>query len=103
MNKQNILDMDVHQDILNINSTAKILGVSTATVRNWVKAGDLPLHSSSKSYYFDKKDVEKIKLKIFTGQFAKLTKRANKIKSQKIFVPTEYTNVLDPQKEATFR
>ena len=92
MNKQNILNVDIHQELLSINSTAKMLGVSTATVRNWVKAGFLPLHSSKTSYVFDKKNVERIKSKLLTGQFEKLTKRANKIKSQKTFVPTEYTN-----------
>ena len=91
MNEQNIFDVDIHQKLLNINNTAKILGVSTATVRNWVKAGTLPLHNHS-HYVFDKKTVEKFKLKLHTGQLDKLTKRANKIKSQKNFIPIEYTN-----------
>ena len=91
MNKQNILDRDVHQKLLNINNTAKVLGVSTATVRNWAKAGALPLHNHS-HYVFDKKTVEKFKSKILTGQLEKLTKRANKVKSQKKIIPIEYIN-----------
>ena len=92
MNKQNIANVHINQELLNINNTAKILGVSTTTVHKWVKAGALPLHSSNSPYVFDKKDIEKVKSKLLTGQFAKLKKRANKTKSKKIFVPEEYTN-----------
>ena len=79
-----------HQDLLHINDTAELLGVSTATVRNWVKSGALPLNSHS-HYVFNKKEVEQFKLKLHTGQLEKLNKRANKIKSKKIFFPQEYT------------
>lgn len=31
--------VDAHKEILNIENTAELLGISTATVRNWVKSG----------------------------------------------------------------
>ncbi|MYE07711.1 MAG: helix-turn-helix domain-containing protein, partial [Oligoflexia bacterium] len=34
--------IDTHKEILNIENAADILGISTATVRNWIKSGQLP-------------------------------------------------------------
>ena len=89
-------------ELMSVNNVADFLKVSTATVHNWVKCGILPLHDLSHPYVFDKKNIEKLKLKLVTGQLEKLNRRANKIKSKKIFIPKEYTknkkdqNILQP-------
>ena len=43
---------NVHNDILNIEGTAEFLGISTATVRNWMKCGYLTAYNKNNSYFF---------------------------------------------------
>lgn len=71
--------------ILNIPQAAKILKVSEATVRNWIKSG---LLISPLSY----SDVSSVKESLSSGKIQRLNKRANKTKSSKSFLPSEYTN-----------
>ena len=75
------------RNILNMKTAAELLGVSTATARNWVKCGYLPLYGSK---YFHRADVENIKSKILKGDLEKLNKRANKLKSRRVFLPEEH-------------
>ena len=77
-------------EVLNIKNTADLLGVSTATVRNWVKSGHLSAYNKDNEQVFYKADIESIKLKLFSGDWDKLNKRANKIKASKTFIPSEY-------------
>ncbi len=79
-----------HKDILNIENTAELLGISTATVRNWVKCGYLPTHSKNNKRFFYRRDIEQTKSKLLNGELEKLNQRANKIKARKIFIPEEY-------------
>ncbi len=82
--------VDTHKEILNIENTADILGISTATVRNWIKSGQLPTYNKNNNYFFYKTDVEKIKSKLLSGELEKLNKRANKIKAKRTFIPEEH-------------
>jgi tRNA1(Val) A37 N6-methylase TrmN6 len=79
-----------NEAVLNTESTAAFLGISTATVRNWVKCGYLQALGENTKYFFRKKDVENIKLKILNGDLQKLNKRANKAKAHRTFIPNEY-------------
>lgn len=79
-----------NEAVLNIENTATFLGISTATVRNWVKCGYLQALGENTKYFFHKKDVEDIKSKISNGDLEKLSKRANKAKAERTFVPGEY-------------
>lgn len=79
-----------NEAVLNIESTATFLEISTATVRNWVKCGSLRTLGKNTKYLFPKKDIEEVKLKILNGNLEKLNKRANKVKSNKAFAPAEY-------------
>lgn len=47
-----------NEAVLNMENTAILLGISTATVRNWVKCGHLRTFGESARYFFDKKDIE---------------------------------------------
>src|SRR3989344_3765344 len=77
--------------MLNIENTASFLGISTATVRNWVKCGYLQTLGDNTKYFFNKKDVADVKSKILNGDLEKLSKRANKAKADRTFLPDEYS------------
>ncbi len=79
-----------NEAVLNIESTATFLGISTATVKNWVKCGYLQTFGENTKYFFHKKDIEDVKFKIFNGDLKKLNKRANKTGADKTFIPDEY-------------
>ena len=80
---------DAHKEILNIETTADILGISTATVRNWVKSGQLPTYDKNNSFFY-RADIETVKSKLLNGELEKLNKRANKIKANRTFIPEEH-------------
>ncbi len=84
-----IMDME-GETVLNLESAASFLGISTATVRNWVKCGYLETLGEKTKYFFHVKEVKNIKENISNGNFEKLNKRANKSKADRSFVPEEY-------------
>jgi type I restriction-modification system DNA methylase subunit len=76
---------------LDIQETLSILGVSSATVRNWIKHEYLtPQKMYSKKLTFDYEQVNKLKEKIASGELNRLNKRANKKHSSTTFIPDEY-------------
>ena len=79
-----------NEAVLNIKSAASFLGISTATVRNWVKCGYLQTFGKDAKYFFHKGDIENVKSKILNGDLEKLNKRANKAKADRTFAPEEY-------------
>ncbi len=75
------------KDIYSSKETALFLGISEASIRNWVKHGYLtPINNSNK---YDKDEVHSVKAKIENGEIKRLDKRANKSKSNKTFIPDE--------------
>jgi len=82
--------IDNNEAVLNIENAAIFLGISTATVRNWVKSGYLQTIREDAKYLFHRKEVENIKSRIKNGDIEKLNKRANKSKTNKTFIPEEY-------------
>ena len=87
---QNSLISNNNEAVINLERTAAFLGISTATVRNWVKCGHLKTLGEETKYVFHKKDVENVRYKILNGDLEKLNKRANKTKADKTFAPEEY-------------
>ena len=83
MNNQN-------EAVLNLESTATFLGMSTATVRNWVKCGYLQTLDEKAKYFFRLSEIENIKSNIVDGNLEKLNRRANKSKAERTFIPEEY-------------
>lgn len=81
---------NTREAVLDIENTATHLGISTATVRNWVKCGYLRTLGEKTKYFFDLKEVENIKSNIANGNLDKLSKRANKSKAERTFIPEEY-------------
>ncbi|MCX6724093.1 MAG: N-6 DNA methylase [Candidatus Staskawiczbacteria bacterium] len=82
--------IDNNGAVLNIESTATFLGISTATVRNWVKSGFLRTIDANTKNFFQKQDIENVKLRIANGDLEKLSGRANKVNADKVFTPNEY-------------
>ncbi len=84
--------------ILTIQKTASFLGISTATVRNWVKCGHLRTNDQGGAFTFHISEIQNIKNSIENGELQKLNGRANKSKTDRTFVPEEYLdNVNDAE------
>jgi len=77
------------KNVIDLEKTASFLGISTATVRNWVKCGYLQAHTTDKRY-FHIAEIENVKANIKNGNLNKLNGRANKSKAERTFIPDEY-------------
>jgi len=75
---------------LDLEKTASFLGVSTATIRNWVKCGQLQTQNEDKKFFFHLSEIEHVKNSITNGDLNKLNGRANKSKAERTFIPHEY-------------
>jgi len=75
---------------INIAQTSELLGVSSATIRNWVRHKYLSRLNEGKDFLFEYKEVKVLQESIANGDIVRLNKRANKRNSTKMFVPTEY-------------
>ena len=78
------------KNVIDLEKAASFLGISTATVRNWVKCGHLQTHTTDKRYFFRLSEIENIKANIENGELNKLNGRANKSKAERTFIPDEY-------------
>ncbi len=74
---------------VSVEYAAKIIGVSSATIRNWVKAGHIK-PASFRPLLFLEDSVLELKSRIGSGSFNKLKIRANKVGSESNFFPEEY-------------
>lgn len=83
-------------EYINLNQAVSLLGVSSATVRNWIKHNYLkPQEKDGKQLVFKSDEVKELKKKIASGEVNRLNKRANKKSSQSTFVPDEYIDNSD--------
>jgi len=80
---------------LNITQTSEILGVSNATIRNWIRHNYLSPIENENDVLFEDRDVHSLKTNINNGKIVRLNKRANKRNSSKQFIPKEYTGEID--------
>ena len=74
---------------LSVENAASVIGVSTATIRNWVKAGHLS-PTGQRPLLFDEQEVMNLKSLIASGEVARLRARANKSTSGATSIPAEY-------------
>lgn len=76
---------------IDLQEAASLLGVSSATVKNWIGHSYLtPDAINTKKVVFDYLQVKALKEKIATGEVNRLNKRANKKNSSATFIPEEY-------------
>ncbi len=87
--------VDNSNGIISLENTASILGISAATARNWVKCGHLQTLDKKSKFFFHLNEVENVKAKIAKGDLGKLNKRANKSKTNRTFIPEEYSQNKD--------
>lgn len=76
---------------LSVNEAAQLVGVSTATMRNWVKAGHIT-PAQQRPLSFLNHDIKKLKSNLSNGSLQKLIKRANKVNSTAHILPSEYVS-----------
>ncbi len=79
---------------IDLHETVSLLGVSTATVRNWIRHNYLT-PQEDKALLFDYAQVKELQDNIATGKVDRLNKRANKRNSQNTFIPEEYADNLE--------
>lgn len=82
--------VEVVDKLININQVAIQLGISNASVRNWITHGYLNPIKDENKVFFKYKDVVKLKSDINNGNINRLTSRANKRNANKTFIPEEY-------------
>lgn len=78
MTNLELFDEENEVDFLSLQDAANILGVSVATVNNWLKLGVLTPNKKTKKKTVLKDSVEELRIKIDLGKSEKLQKRANK-------------------------
>lgn len=74
------------EQTLTKNEAAQILGISTASISNWIRHG----YIKEKENLYIENEIRELKRKIDNGEIDRLNKRANKSKSKNKFIPDEY-------------
>jgi len=77
------------KEIVSVKEAAEILGISEATLRNWIKLKHIGI-ADSLSGYLSLESVLNLKQSISNNENGKLKGRANKKSSNNSFIPTEY-------------
>lgn len=78
---------------LTVGKVASHIGVSNATIKNWVRHDYLKPIVEEGSILFLEEDVFKLQDKIRSGEVNRLNARANKRSSAKKFIPKEYSEI----------
>ncbi|MFZ2324851.1 MAG: N-6 DNA methylase [Ignavibacteriaceae bacterium] len=82
--------MNKQSSVLSITNTAEELGVSVATIRNWVRHKYLTPIWMKEGDYFELLEINSLRDQISNGEISRLNNRANKRNSNRKFVPKEY-------------
>jgi len=75
--------------VLSSMETARMLGISVSSVRNWVRHGFIDSIASGNDYAFLVNDVITLRKRLEKGELARLKSRANKRNSSRTFLPGE--------------
>lgn len=76
---------------ISVDHAAKIVGVSSATMRNWAKAGHIA-PAKTRPLSFLEMEVLSLKNQLGSGSLQKLKTRANKVRSEENILPSEYAS-----------
>jgi len=76
---------------ISVEHAAKIVGVSSATMRNWAKAGHIS-PAKTRPLSFLEWEVLTLKNQLNSGLLQKLKTRANKVCSEESILPSEYAS-----------
>lgn len=91
----------MQEEILDMGKTAEMLGISKASVRNWIKHGYLQA-VDPKGNTFYASEALKLKRAVMEGKIDRLNKRANKVSAGKCFMPTEYIKNEDHRRRLSY-
>ncbi len=87
------------KQVLTSSETARLLGISVSSVRNWVRHGFISSVSGENEYSFLRDDVILLQRRIENGELDRLNSRANKTGSSKTFIPDELFETDSARKE----
>ncbi|WP_409341421.1 TaqI-like C-terminal specificity domain-containing protein [Paenibacillus sp. MBLB4367] len=79
-----------NQQYIRVEEAAQLLGVSGATVRNWLKAGKLAAYKEGRSPLFDRRIVAELRTELFAANSQRLKQRRNKAAAEGNLIPAEY-------------
>ncbi len=79
----------VQNQVLSGPETARMLGISVSSVRNWVRHGFICTTPGAGDFIFLREEVVDLKERIERGEVSRLNSRANKLKSSRTFLPVE--------------
>jgi excisionase family DNA binding protein len=86
-------DHGQHEEKIGIKEVAELLSISTATVRNWVKAGKIrQITQVGRTRLFDKAEILHLREEIRSGQSHWLKSRRNKQAVDGYVIPTDYVS-----------
>lgn len=77
------------KQVLSSSETARMLGISVTSVRNWVRHGFISSVSADSEFLFLRDDIVSLQSRIESGELRRLSSRANKTGSSKTFIPDE--------------
>ena len=80
---------------ISVSETANILEISETSVRNWVRHGFIKTSIDNAGLIFFKDDVLSLRNRILSGDLNRLTTRANKFGSSKIFFSKELFHTIE--------
>lgn len=81
--------MSGRERIITTRESSRLLDVSEATVRNWVRHGYLsPLEDTTGAFYY--KEVLSVKRQLASGKINRLNQRANRTRLGRTMIPAEY-------------
>lgn len=86
-----MIDEKINNKIISTDEVVEMLGVSSATIRNWLKHKYLK-STDERNKYFNYEEVLELSNKIKNGELDRLNKRANKRGSNNTFIPDEYAD-----------
>lgn len=78
------------EQAVGLDEAGSILGVCSATVRNWIRHELLNAKTANGKLFFSPEQLLDLKSQISSGRINRLNRRANKKESGKTFVPSEY-------------
>ncbi len=79
---------DSEPKYLTVKDVAEELGVSTATINNWIKLNTISTIKNNK--YFERDEIKRVKSKLTDENNNQLSNRANKTNAVRTFIPVEY-------------
>lgn len=86
--------ISIKNDMLSVDETADILGISSATVKNWIKLDKLSATKFEKKYFLNKESVLNLKENLADSDLLK--KRRNKSTANGRFIPKSYISKASP-------